>query len=91
MTGFLRKIPVVSAFVPPKQPSVPERAQPSISDIDPRAVSATEAEKKAAQTAAAEKRRKVRGQSGRSSTQRTGALGATVPVGNIARKTLLGA
>ncbi len=96
MTSFLKKIPIVGSLISPKQPRIPERAPlppppRSIADIDPKAVNASEADKKAAQIAAAEKRRKLRGQAGRKSTFRTGALGAVVPSGNIARKTLLGA
>ena len=96
MTSFLKKIPIVGSLIAPKQPRVPERTSPPerarrLVDIESKAADTTEADKKAAQIAAAEKRRKIRGQAGRSSTFRTGALGATVPVGNVARKTLLGA
>lgn len=95
MTNFLRKVPIVGALIPPKQPRIaapvaPAQIQQNLREIEPSAVNATEADKLAAQTAAAEKRKKIRGQSGRGSTVRTTPLGASVPAGNIARKTLLG-
>ena len=80
MTGLLRKIPIVSAFVPPEQPRVAPQLANLIRGVDP----------KAAQEAAAEKRKKLRRGVGREATIRTSPLGATAPAGSVARKTLLG-
>ncbi len=83
MTGILRKIPLVSAFVPPKLPEAPQFAQPTVE-------ASVDRTKRLAQVAAEEKRKKLRGAARRTSTQRTGPLGATVAAQNIAKKTLLG-
>ena len=108
MTSLLRKIPIISSFLPPEQPKAlpppPVTAKapaptiaPTIAPtppVPPKITAAAEVdiakEKKVAQVAAEEKRKKLRGQVGRRATIRTSPLGAQVPEASIARKTLLG-
>ena len=86
MTSVLRKIPIANLLVPPQLPEIPAPAP-----IVLPSPTAPDDERKAAQAAAAEKRKKIRAQGGRQKTILTGPLGAPPPLANITRKTLLGA
>ncbi len=87
MTGILKKIPIIGSLVPtPPPPPTPTVTPPPVPEV-PRSASV---EARAAQVAAAEKRKRLRGQAGKRATILTSPLGAPLSATSVTRKTLLG-
>lgn len=86
MGGIIRKIPIIGPILAPEPRAV---APPAVAP-PPEARRSASVEAKAAQVAAAEKRKKLRGQAGKRATILTSPLGTPVSSADVARKTLLG-